>query len=106
MEKNAKCHGASAEIEQQLRDVGPNHGFHASFKGVEKGERDDDKDSKAFGSAENDADDESDGGDADAFGDGAGNEKSAGGNGAHFFAEAFFDERVGGEELSAEIARK
>ena len=57
-----------------------------------------------LGSAEDDADDKCDGGNADAFGDGAGDEKRAGGYRAHFLAETFFDERVGGEKLAAKIA--
>ena len=104
VEQNPKRYGAASEIEEELRDVCPDDGFHAAFEGVEDGEGDDDEDGEVFRGAEDHADDERDGGDADAFGDGARDEESAGGDGAHFFAEAFFDERVGGEKLAAKIA--
>ena len=104
VQENPERDGAAGEVEEQLRDVGPDDGGHAALEGVKNGERDDDDDGEVLGSTENDADDERDGRDADAFGDGTRDEKRAGSDGAHFFAEAFFDERVGGEELSAKIA--
>src|SRR5712692_1448861 len=98
--------GASGQIEEQLRNVGPDDGFHAAFEGVEDGEGDDEDDGQLFRSAEDDADDQSDGGNADAFGDGARDEKCGGGDGAHSFAKTFFDQRVGGQEFAAKITGK
>ena len=106
VEENPEGDGAAREIEEKLGDVGPDDGGHATFESVKDGEGDDDDDGEVFGGAEDDADDERDRGDANAFGNGARDEKSAGGDGAHSFAEAFFDEGVGGEELAAEIAGK
>ncbi len=104
MEQYPERDGAAGEIEEELRDVCPDDGGHAAFESVKNGERDDDDDGEVLGRTENDADDERDGGYANTLRNGARNEKRAGGDGAHFFAKAFFDERVGGEELSAEVA--
>src|SRR5207245_1188852 len=47
---------------------------------------------------------EGDGRNANPFGNRAGDQESAGGDGAHAFAKALFDQRVGGEKLAAKIA--
>jgi len=96
--------GAAGQVNHELCDVGPDDGAHAAFEGVQNGQGDYENDGEFFRGAKDDADDQGDGGDADAFGNGAGDEERAGGDGAHFLAEAFFDEGVGGEEFSAEVA--
>ncbi len=104
VEKKEESDGAAGEIQEELGDIGPDDGFHAAFEGVKDCEGDDEEDSEAFGCAEDDADHERDGGDANTFGNGARDEKGGGCERAHAWAEAFFDERVGSEEFAAEIA--
>ena len=98
--------GASGQVEEQLRYIGPNDGFHAAFEGVENGEGDDEDDGQFLRSAENDADDQSNGGNADALGNGARDEKCGGGDGAHSFAKTFFDQGVGGEKFATKVTGK
>ena len=88
--------GAAGQIDKKLCDVGPNHRLHAAFEGVKHGQRDDHHHRESFGSAEHYAYDERNRGDAHAFGNRAGNEKRAGGDRAHLFAETFLDERIRG----------
>ena len=89
---------------KKLRDIGPDDRFHTAFEGVEQRESDDDHHGEMFGGAENHAEDQRDGGDAHAFGDGARNEERGGGDGAYSRAKTFFDESVGGNKISTEIA--
>jgi len=104
VEENPEGDGAAGHIKEELRDVGPDNSLHAALEGVENGQRDDDDDCEAFGGAEDHAYDQRDSGDADPFGDGACDEKRAGSDRTHFFAEMFFDYCVGGQELAAKIA--
>ena len=89
-----------------MRDVRPDHRFHAAFEGVKNCEGDDEDDRDGFGGSENHADDQRDRGDAYAFGDGSGDQKCAGGNFTHLRAEALFDQGVGGEIFAAKISRQ
>ncbi len=104
VEQKTKREQASSEIQEELRDIGPDNRFHAAFERVEDSEGDHDEDSEPFRGAESHADDESDGGDADAFGESARDEEGQRGDGAHLRAETFFDERVGGEVFATEVA--
>ena len=104
VQQNKKCGGAPCQVDEKLRDVGPDDGFHAAFQGVQQREGDDDHHGEMFGGAENHAEDQRDSGDAHSFGDGARNEKSGGGHRAHAGAKALFDQRVGGKKISTKIA--
>src|SRR5438552_14652479 len=104
VQQNKKCYGASGEVEQQLRDIGPNYRFHAAFEGVEHSERDDDDHRELLRRSEHDAYNQRDGRDAHAFGNRPRDQKSAGGDGAHAFTEALFDQRVGREKFAAKIS--
>ncbi len=104
VQQNEKCHRASGQIEQQLRDVGPNHRLHPAFEGVEDRERDDNDDRELLRCSKHHAHYERDCRNAHAFGNRPRDQESAGGHGAHAFAKALFDQRVGGEKLTAKIS--
>ena len=104
VQQNKKCHCASGEINEKLGHVGPNHGFHSAFEGVEHGERDDNDDRELFRRSEDNAYDQRDGRDAHAFGNRPRDQESAGRDSAHAFTKTFFDQRIGGEEFAAKIS--
>ena len=101
---NEERHRTSGQIDQQLRHVGPNHRFHAAFKGVQDRERDDDDDRELFRGPQNDAYHQGDGRNADTFGNGARDQECAGRDRAHLLPKALFDQGVSGEKLAAKIA--
>jgi len=106
MEQDEKSDDAAGDIQEQLRNVGPDDRAHAAFEGVEDGERDDNQNGETLGSAEDHADHKRDGGNAHTFGYSAGNEKGTRSDGAHLFPEALFDERIGSEKCTTKVARE
>ncbi len=68
----------AAHVEDHLHDIGPDHGSHATFEGVEQREADDQRDRDQFAGLQNDRDDDGDSKHANAFGERAKNQEGAG----------------------------
>jgi len=103
VQQDSQGQNAAGKIKQKLRDVGPDDRFHASFEGVQYGQRDHDKHGKPLRCSERNAHDQGDCGDSHAFGKSAGGQKRNCRNGAHSGTEAFFDQGVGGQVFSTKI---
>ncbi len=101
-------------VDRQLHYVGPDHGCHAALQGVNQREHADDCDGgnvaakvaeSAQQVAESDADHDSDGEDAHAFGGCAGDQEQARCKRTKFLSEAALDQLVGRDQVAAEVVR-
>ncbi len=94
----------AGKIEKELHDVGPNHGFHAALERVDEHERHDQQDRGALLGAKRGLDDETDGGDAHAFGQDARDQKRARGDTLYLCAKPPFHQLIGRIIFSPEVA--
>ena len=106
MQQQAQSDEAAGKIQQKLRHVGPDDGFHAAFERVQDRQRNYDEHREAFRSSQRHADHQCDCGDAYSFRQRARSQKRQSRNRAHFCAEALFDKRVRGQKLATKIPRK
>lgn len=115
MQDGEEADNSSAEINEGLDDVRPNHRSESAFERIDQGQYADDRNGDEVSAevaetaerrTEGDTDDESDGVDAHSFGGRAGNQEEPSGIAAEFSAEAALDQLIRREEVALEILRQ
>src|SRR5262249_32510030 len=94
------------DVQRHLYDIGPDHGRHAAFEGIEEREDCNEDNGGEFAGTEDDRNDDRDGEDAHPLGKRSRHEKNGSGELPDALAKSSPHQFVGGEHLSPEVMRQ
>jgi len=106
VEQDSEGNQASSQVEKKLGDVGPDDRFHAAFKCVEDGQRNNDKDRQPLRGSQRNTNNQCDRCDAHSFGECARSKECSRGNGAHTLTKSLFHYRISGQKFASKITRQ
>ena len=106
MQNREQAHQRSADINDGLHHVGPDHRRQSAFKGIDQRQSGDDCDGRDLSRPQRDRNHDGNGINSHAFSCGAGHQEEAGSQRPQLLAKAPFDQFVRGIQIAAKIVRQ